>query len=250
MVVRRRGKVAAALLLALVSCYRKPPDSPQFEEAFALYNQLYAKSLDDSYGEPQMARVAELLRQVEPKSAQGLEAKDLLTKVERGMMEYHARAERLAAMAASADVPVEFKGGGTVLPTSTAVPPPAAAAAPALGMTRDEFLARFADCFDRKGDYEQGDKRGEAFAVRPGCAERYPTFANALVVLIDNRVTQLVPTKDVKVLTVDAGEAVPAVAAPVAPPAVPPPTPPAPVRYYPGQPRPDLAGEAPPAPAP
>jgi len=251
--VRRRGQVAAALLLALVSCYRKPPDSPQFEEAFTLYNQLYAKGLDDAYGEPQMARVADLLREVDPKSAQGLEAKDLLTKVERGMMEYHARAERLAAMAASADLPAEFKGGGIILPTSTAVPAPAAAAAPALGMTRDEFTARFGDCFDRKGDYEQGDKRGEAFAVRPGCVERFPTFANALVVLIDNRVTQLIPTKEVKVLTVDAGEAAPSEALPVPAPAVVPPGPPAPptqVRYYPGQPRPDLAGEAPPAPAP
>ncbi len=237
-------------MLALVSCYRKPPDSPQFEEAFALYNQLYAKGLDDAYGEPQMARVAELLQQVDPKSGQGLESKDLLSKVEHGITEYHARADRLAAVAASADAPVEFKGGGFALPAPTGVPPPPGPAAPALGMTRDEFTARFGDCFDRKGDYEQGEKRGEAFGVRPSCAERFPTFANALVVLMDNRVTQLVPTKEVKVLTVDAGDALPVQAPQAAVPAVAPPAPPVPVKYYPGQPRPDLAGEAAPAPAP
>ncbi len=244
---RSTSQVVAALLLALASCYRKPADSPRFEEAFTLYNQLYAKSLDDSYGDPQMPKVADLLRQVDSRSAQASEAKELLAKVENGMADYHSRAEQLAAMAASADAPAEFKGG-TALPAPTGLPAPPAPAGPALGMTRDEFTARFGDCFDLKGDYVQGDKHGEAFAVRSTCVERFPTFAQALVVLIDNRVTALVPTKDVTVKTVDAGVTAPA---PQLPPAAQPPSaPPTPVRYYPGQPRPDLPGETTPAPAP
>jgi hypothetical protein len=246
---RSTSQVVAALLLALASCYRKPADSPQFEEAFTLYNQLYAKSLDDSYGDPQMSKVADLLRQVDPRSAQGTEAKELLTKVEQGMTDSRARSQQLAAMAASADAPAEFKGGGTALPAPTGLPAPPAPSGPALGMTRDDFTARFGDCFDLKGDYVQGDKRGEAFAVRSTCAERYPTFAQALVVLIDNRVTALVPTKDVTVKTVDAGQMAPPPILPAAT-AQPPPAPPTQVRFYPGQPRPDLPGETPPAPAP
>jgi hypothetical protein len=246
---RSTSQVVAALLLALASCYRKPADSPQFAEAFTLYNQLYAKSLDDSYGDPQMPKVAELLRQVDSRSAQANEAKELLAKVEQGLADYHSRAQQLAAMAASADAPAEFKGGGTALPAPTGLPAPPAPAGPALGMTRDEFTARFGDCFDLKGDYVQGDKRGEAFAVRSTCAERFPTFAQALVVLIDNRVTALVPTKDVTVKTVDAGESA-APPVPAAATAQPPPAPPVPVRYYAGQPRPDLPGETAPAPAP
>jgi hypothetical protein len=241
-VPRRAAQVVAAILLAVSGCNRTPADSPQFQEAFALYNQLYAKGLDDSYGDPQMPHVAELLGQVDPRSAQGPEAKDLLAKIQQGMADYRARAEKLAAMAASADAPVEFKGGGGLLaqPRELA-PPPAPAGGPALGMTRDEFLARFADCFDRKGDYEQGDKRGEAFAVRASCAERFPTFKDSLVVLIDNHVTSLVPTKEVTVRTVDAGvqPGLP-LEAPPPPPIVPPPLP-AQVRFYPGAPRPDQA---------
>jgi hypothetical protein len=240
--------VVAALLLALASCYRKPADSPQFAEAFALYNQLYARSLDDSYGDPQMPKVAELLRQVDSRSAQATEAKELLAKVEQGLADFHSRAQQLAAMAASADAPAEFKGG-TALPAPTGLPAPPALAGPALGMTRDEFTARFGDCFDLKGDYVQGEKRGEAFAVRSTCAERFPSFAQALVVLIDNRVTALVPTKDVTVKTVDAGDRPPPPLPPPAP-TQPPPVPPTPVRYYPGQPRPNLPGETTPAPAP
>jgi hypothetical protein len=251
--VRRTGQVVFAILLVMAGCNRTPADSPQFQEAFTLYNQLYTKSLDDSYGDPQMPHVAELLRQVNPRSAQGPEAKELLAKVEQGIADYHARADKLAAMAASADAPVEFKGGGGGFagPPAGLAPPAAAPGGPALGMTRDEFLAKFADCFDRKGEYEQGDKRGEAFAVLASCAQRFPTFADSLVVLIDNHVTSLVPAKEVTVRTVDAGvtPAVPPVApAPVAPPPVP-----TPVRFYPGAPRPDApqpAGDQQPPPEP
>ncbi len=235
-------------MVTMAGCSRTPPKSPEFEEAFTLYNQLYARSLDDAYGDPQMPRVADLLHQVDPRSAQGPEAKELLAKVENGMADYRGRAQRLAAMAASADAPAEFKGFGTALPAPVGLPAPPPSSGPALGMTRDEFTSRFGDCFDRKGDYAQGDKRGEAFAIRASCAERFPTFAQALVVLIDNRVTALVPTKEVTVVTVDAGVA----AAPALPPVSVPgaPAPPTQVRYYPGAPRPDLPGETPPAPAP
>jgi len=245
---RSTAQVVPALLLVVAGCNRTPAESPQFQEAFALYNELYTKSLDDAYGDPQMPHVADLLRHVDPRSAPGPEAKDLLAKVEQGMADYHARAEKIAAMAASADAPVEFKGGGG-LPLPQGLPPPTApAGGPALGMTRDEFLARFGDCFDRKGDYEQGSKRGEAFAVRSSCAARFPTFTNQLVVLIDNQVTSLVPTKEVTVRTVDAGEpAIPS--APPSPPIFPPPVP-TQVRFYPGAPRPDQAGAPQPPPTP
>ena len=241
--MRRPKSLALLLALVLVACRRGPVQSPQFQEAFGLYNQLYARSLDDAYGDPQMAQVADLLAQVDPKSLQVGEAQDLLAKVTAGMADYRARAVKVADEQRAVNAPSTFKGFGAVDLTPRGVAPePATAMAPTLGMTRDAFTARFGDCFARQGDYEQGDKRGEAFAVLPACVARFPAFADSLVVLLDNRVSSLVHTKDVAVRVVDAGEPAPE-SKPLLPPvrAVPPPPAPAPqtVRYLPGAPHPD-----------
>jgi uncharacterized protein YktA (UPF0223 family) len=229
------------LLFACAGCHRTPPDSEDFQAAFELYNQLYAASLDDSYSDARMLRVVDLLNKVDPASAQAAEAKDLLEKVQKGIAEAKARADRVAADQKAADAPAKFTGGTTF---ETPKPPmPAAAAGPSLGMTRDEFTAKFGDCFERKGDYEQGEKRGEAFGLVASCKERFPAFAESLVILVDNKVATLMPMTEVTVRTVDAG-----------PPPPPPPAPagpaPVPTRFLPGAPVPTApsAGTPPPVP--
>ena len=114
--------------------------------------------------------MAQLLGEVDPAAMQAAEAKDLAAKVDQGMADYKRRKEKLAADGAEPRRSrARFEGGG---PAEAPAPKPAAAPAlgPSLGMTRDEFTERFGDCFERKGDYEQGEKRGEAFALLPACA--------------------------------------------------------------------------------
>ena len=213
-------------------CHRTAPDSQEFQDAFQLYNQLYAASLDDSYSDPRMGKVLELLARVDPNSPQAAEAKDLQDKVEKGVAEAKARAARVAADQQAAAAPAPMQGFSNDLPPpSKPAPPPGPPAGPALGMTRDDFQAKFGDCFDRRGDYEQGARKGEAFGLLPACKERYPGFADSLVVLIENKVASLMPLADVTVRTVDAGSPPPP-PPPVAPP------PPTTVRYLPGVPVP------------
>lgn len=234
----RLAALAVALGCGFAACHRPPSDSPEFRQAFDLYNELYAAKLDDAYGDPQMARVQALLRVVAPGSEQAGEAKDLLVKVELGLAEYRARQARLSADERAGEKPARWTGSADQI--ESPLPPPASQlAGPSLGMTHDDFLSKFASCFDLKGLYQTADgKRGEAYALRADCAVRYPALTGSLVVLLGGRVAQLVALADVRTIAVDAGPPEEAVAPP--PKAAPPPAPPPPrvVRWMPGAPHP------------
>jgi len=227
----------AALLCAVCvsACHHEAPDSPQYEEAFKLYTRLYSAKLDDSYGDPQMQRVLQLLGQVDPASSRAQEAADLKTKVEQGIADFTKRQEKVAADEQAAEAPAKWPTqGGDIAPPSP--PPPApTAAGPALGMTRDDFLAKFGNCFALRGLYQQGAKQGEAYALKPECAKRYAALADSLVVILEGRVSRDISMSDVTAL--DAGAPV-AAALPPAPPPAPPPPPPQKFRYLPGAPHP------------
>ncbi len=222
--------------LAAAGCRRGRGDSPQFEQAFRRYTQLYADKLDDAYGDPAMAQVLALLRQVDPRSSRAAEAAELESKVEKGMKEFADREARLAAAdkaaAAAPAWPAAREGPAPV------AAPPVAAAGPALGMTRDEFLGKFGGCFVEKGLYEQGAKHGEAYAMKLACAARYPFLQGDLVVLLDGRVSRLVPLSDVTVSTREKPAATPPAPPPPAKPPPPPPPAPRTVHWMPGGPRP------------
>jgi hypothetical protein len=212
-----RAASLALLVMAGAACRAHPQPSPQFAQASDLYNRLYAKSLDDAYGDPQMAMVVELLTQVDPASSSAPDAHVLRDTVEQGMKEYADREARLRAEVQALEKPARWTGSGHVdLPERS---PSVGANGPTLEMTRDDFLSHFGDCFDFRGEYRQGTKSGEAYGVRAGdCEVRYKPFVANLVILLDNRVKALVPLSDVKTVTVDAGPgpapvAVPPVAA-------------------------------------
>jgi hypothetical protein len=215
-----RVRTLALLVLTLAACRARPQPSPQYDQAYALYNRLYQKSLDDAYGDPQMLAAAELLRQVDPASSSAVEAGELLGKVEKGMKDYNDRQLRLRVEEQALEKPSRWEGSAPDLPTRQAGLP---AAGPTLEMTRDDFLAHFGDCFEFKGAYQQREKQGEAYAVRVGpCLGRYPAFAQSLVVLMDNKVTAVVAMVDVKTVVVDAGSP-PASTIALRPPVAPPP---------------------------
>jgi hypothetical protein len=212
-----------------------------------------------------MPRVLDLLSKVAPNSSQAGEAKELSEKVEKGMSDAKARAEKVAEDQRIAEAPTKSDfhwASDAPRAAAPAAPTGPASSGPSLGMTHDELVSKFGDCFERRGDFEQGDKRGEAFGLLPACKAKFPSFAESIVVLIDNKVSSLVPLKDVNVRTADAGSPAPAQAAPAPPtpaaaPAAPAP-PPQTVRYMPGGPIPQTpsggavapAGSAPATPAP
>ncbi|MHB8419446.1 MAG: hypothetical protein ACYDCL_15330 [Myxococcales bacterium] len=223
--------------LCLAACRRAAPDSPEYEQAFKLYTQLYSAKLDDSYGDPRMQDVLTLLGQVDPASARAAEAKELQTKVEQGVADFRKRQEKVAADEKAAEAPAVWPSqGGSAPPPPPG--PPASGAGPALGMTRDDFLAKFGACFDLKGLYQQGGKRGEAYAVKPACAGKYAALADSLVVLLDGRVDRQIALSDVTTLDAGTEAAAPPPAAPKPKPA-PPPPPPKQVRWMPGAPHPE-----------
>jgi hypothetical protein len=239
-------KVGLSLALSLGACHRPAPDSPEYQKAFDLYTKLYAEELDDSYGNSQMKQVTILLNQVDPGSSRAAEAKELKAKIAAGTTEYEKQKEALAAEQKTAEAPTKWAGPAAV-PTGAAPPSPTAGAAgPALGMTRDDFLARFSDCFELKGLYQQGGKQGEAYTVKTACAPKYPALNGSLVVLLDNQVSRLIPLSEVTTSVPDAGRAETPAAPPPPQPKVPPPPPPeATSPVLPGMPHPVPA--APPA---
>ena len=228
----------AATAGALAACHHPPPDSPPFHEAFELYNQLYTEKLDDAFGDPKMAEVQTLLTSVDPASAQAGEAHDLLVKVEQGLADYKKQQARVVADEKAAVAPAPWQGSPLGV-ESRLPPPPAPTTGPSLGMTRDDFLAKFSSCFDLKGLYQSAEgKRGEAYSLRTSCAGRYPALAGSMVILLEGRVSQLVADADIRTITADAGPPEEAVAAPPARKAPPPPPAPPPVRWLPGAPHP------------
>lgn len=221
-----------------LGCHRVPPDSPEFQQAFGLYNQLYAARLDDAYGDPQMQTVLSLLQQVDPASAQAGEARDLKAKVEQGMADFKKRQEKVAEDEKAAEAPPVWPSQGG--DTEAAQPPsPGGAAGPALGMTREAFLARFGDCFQGKGIYRQGPKEGEAYGLKASCRARYPALDGNLVVLLDGKVERMMSLADVNVSTETVHAGLPPAAAPPSPhPSAAPQPPPTPVHWLPGAPHP------------
>ena len=76
----------AALLtvtFALLACRSRGPDA-NYQQAFTIYQQLYATELDDAYGDARMNDVVTLLRKVDPRSGDAERATALLGTIERG----------------------------------------------------------------------------------------------------------------------------------------------------------------------
>jgi hypothetical protein len=242
-------QLSVLAVAAFVACSRRGVESPQFRSAFTLFNQIYAAKLDDAYGDPQMAEVLRLLGEVDRKSMDAQSAGELSIRIEKGQAEFRARQAAVAREEQTARRPAQWQGSSSSDVVSLAKPAgaPAATSGPTLGMTRDEFLAKYAACFSLKGLYQAGPRQGEAYAVKEGdCATRYPAMAGAVVVLLDNKVSSLIPMADIKTVVLDAGPLEPE--APPPPPPPPPPLPPPPVvvKTYPGAPIP-TAPPAPPA---
>jgi len=97
-----RSAAICLLVFALAGCRSSAPD-PSFQQANALYQQLYATQLDDAYGDPKMDEVVALLHKVNPRSIDADRAQVLLGLIQRGREELAkqlAEREKMAAAAA------------------------------------------------------------------------------------------------------------------------------------------------------
>jgi hypothetical protein len=96
-----RRAAICLLTLAFVGCRRPSPD-PNYQQAFAAYQQLYATQLDDAYGDPRMDQVVALLHKVDVRSADAQPAQALLGTIQRGREELAKQREEREKMAAAA----------------------------------------------------------------------------------------------------------------------------------------------------
>ena len=93
---------------ALLACRNRGPDA-NYQQAFTLYQQLYATQLDDAYGDPRMNEVVNLLGKVSERSDDAERARALLGTIERGRetfaLQREEREKRAAAIAQSVAAP-------------------------------------------------------------------------------------------------------------------------------------------------
>jgi len=97
-----RSAAICLLSLAFAACRNNDPD-PNYQQAAAIYQQLYATQLDDAYGDPRMDEVVALLGKVNPRSIDAERAQAMLRNIQRGREELakeRAEREKMAAAAA------------------------------------------------------------------------------------------------------------------------------------------------------
>jgi hypothetical protein len=97
-----RSAAIHLLLLTSAACRNNDPD-PNYQQAAAIYQQLYATQLDDAYGDPKMDDVVALLGKVNPRSIDADPAQAMLRTIHHGREELakeRAEREKMAAAAA------------------------------------------------------------------------------------------------------------------------------------------------------
>lgn len=241
--IRLRLALAGAVLLAALGCTKSlGPPSPQFRQARDRYLALLQKDgPGDVFTDPDLPAVRALLDGVPADSVDVDAAKSLRKTIDDGMAEAaKAEAARKAALAtapsnATAPVLTLPQPAKDALPTEAAAPAAVApTGGPTEGMTAAEFAQKFGACFVKNSVFTD-DKggQGDAFALDPSCAKKYPSYANQLVLVSGEKVARVVPTSAVVSrgsFTLGSGQAVqpPPPPAPVAPPAAAPAAPPVP----------------------
>src|SRR6266403_1951878 len=97
----RRAAICTLAVVLWAGCRRSTGPDANYQQAFSLYQQLYATQLDDAYGDPRMDEVVALLRAVDSRSSDAQPAQNLLGTIERGKDALvRDRAEREKATAA------------------------------------------------------------------------------------------------------------------------------------------------------
>ena len=188
----RRAAICLSLV-ALAGCRNRGPDE-NYQQAAAIYQQLYATELDDAYVDPKMDEVVALLRKVNSHSSDAHAAEMMLGTIQRGREQLaKERAEREKLSAAQ----------GPVVPAPN-IDPAAILAAnepPDAGHPEDPFApgASIADLNKQAGGClvdnepfaEQGTGvGGTVYRVAPSdsCRSKLPGLVGQVVLVVNGKI--------------------------------------------------------------
>lgn len=203
---------AAAVCVALTfcACFNKPQPSEQYAQAHQLFTKLYAAKLDDAFGDPAMAQVDALLRQVSEDSADWRAAKELARRISEGRkrLEEAQAARQVASAQASAPVPYQRMTPDAPARAAPAAQLDAGSSQPAPHMALSEFTSRFSGCFQQgekitvvgKGMFDTWELKDIA-----NCRDRHPGFERLYVLTDSNEVFLTVAKNLVTYQVGDAG---------------------------------------------
>ncbi len=201
--MNRRAAICLLAILTAAGCRKRlgGPDA-NFQQAFRLYQQLYASELDDAYGDPRIEAVVAQLKQVDPDSVDAEAAAALLGTIQRGKEALAADRARRDKMAAGALAPA-----GTPIPSIdpakiiAAAHPPVDAGPPpdpfGAGAGIAEINSATGGCLnDQEGFTEQETRvSGTVYRVvaTPGCASKLPGYVGQAVLVVNGRIYRRIP---------------------------------------------------------
>ena len=194
-----RSAAICLLSIALAGCRSRSPD-PNFQQANALYQQLYVTQLDDAYGDPKMDEVVALLHKVSSRSMDAERAQALLRIIQNGREELakqQAEREKMAAATAQS-----LASGQVNIDPSKVL----AAAEPDAGPAVDPFgpgaavadlNARSGGCLvDSEPFTEQGTGvTGTVYRVAPSetCKGKLPGLTGQIVLVVNGKIYRRAP---------------------------------------------------------
>jgi hypothetical protein len=181
------------LSLAFAGCRRTTGPDENYQQASAIYQQLYATQLDDAYGDPKMDEVVALLGKVDPRSVDAHAAGSMLGAIQRGREELakqHAERERMAAAARSAAPVVDIDPSKFLAATAPEAGPPQDPFGP--GASVAELNTQTGGCLvDNEPFNEQGTGvGGTVYRVAPsdGCRSKLPGLVGQVVLVVNGKV--------------------------------------------------------------
>jgi hypothetical protein len=189
-----RSAAICLLLIAFAACRSSAPD-PNFQQANALYQQLYATQLDDAYGDPKMDEVVALLHKVSPRSVDGSRAQAMLGLIQRGREELAkqlAEREKMAAAAAQsvASAQVNIDPSKVLAAGEADAGPPIDPFGPGASMA--DLNAHSGGCLvDSEPFTEQGTGvAGTVYRVAPSdtCKGKMPGLSGQIVLVVNGKI--------------------------------------------------------------
>lgn len=196
--MRRHRRAAICLLTAActVACRRNSGPDANYQQASALYQQLYVTELDDAYGDPQMDQVVALLKKVKPSSEDAAAAKGMLGAIQHGREELaKQRAERekfAKAAEAAAAAPLPDIDPQKVLAAYAVDAGPAAQDPYGSGALVSDINAQTGGCLtDHEPFNEQGTGvSGKVYRIvqGPACAAKLPGYVGQAVLVVNGRI--------------------------------------------------------------
>ena len=204
--------VCAIAVLMVSGCARKSQPSEQYAQAHQLFSKLYAAQLDDAFGDPAMAQVDALLRQVSQDSSDWRAAKELARRIEDGRKRLREAEAARKTAAAQAAAPVPYQRMTPETPAQRAAAAEGADAGssqPVPHLALAEFTARFSGCFQQGSDKINVVGKGmfDTWELKDiaNCRDRHPGFDQLYVLTSSSEVFMTVAKNLVHYEVGDAG---------------------------------------------